>query len=609
MPAVGFRLRPGVVVMGGLIALAAVAARPSWTLPLGRVSPQPGSPASYTVTQRGPLPNGDASAALALNASGAVTGYALTGGVPHAFVWRLGDGMSDLGTLPGDSRSVGTGINVDGEVCGTSQGSGSHAFVWTEAEGMRALPPLATGMDAWALGINAAGEVAGSSSYVGPGGELRSAAVAWSASGRIRLIPVLDPALAGSASVATAINDAGQVTGYQAIGGRGSSRFQPFVWDAVDGLKLLARTTSAGGRPLANNASGQVLGLSSGAGAALPVSWAPTGRGTILSRMSALPSGGPLAEDLGGINDAGQIVYSRNGPSGSAAMRFQEGAATDLNALLGPGAPVRLSTAAAINAGGQIGGAALNRAGMHHRAYLLTPIVAAAAEGDEIGALGQTPVNLGLARTYVILSKAGITTTGTTTIIGHLGVSPIASTAMTGFGLIMDSTGQFSTSSKVTGKIYAANYASPTPSNLTTAVSNMLTAYNDAAGRKNPTRTELGAGNIGGKTIGPGLYKWSSNVSIPSNVTLNGPSTGVWIFQIAGTLNVSSGKRVVLQGGALARNIFWQVAGQTTLGTTSVFNGTILDKTAVVIKTGARLNGRALAQTAVTLDANAIRRP
>ena len=90
-------------------------------------------------------------------------------------------------------------------------------------------------------------------------------------------------------------------------------------------------------------------------------------------------------------------------------------------------------------------------------------------------------------------------------------------------------------------------------------------------------------------------------MTIPTNVTLTGSSTSVWIFQIAGTLNISSGKRVILSGGAHARNIFWQVAGQTSLGTTSVFNGNILGKTAIVIKTGAKLNGRALAQTAVTL--------
>jgi hypothetical protein len=104
-------------------------------------------------------------------------------------------------------------------------------------------------------------------------------------------------------------------------------------------------------------------------------------------------------------------------------------------------------------------------------------------------------------------------------------------------------------------------------------------------------------------TLKPGVYKWSSAVTIPTNVTLSGDQNGVWIFQIAGTLSESSGKSVILKGGAEAKNIFWQVAGATTLGTNSTFNGNILDKTNIALQTGVKLNGRALAQTAVTLDA------
>ena len=216
-------------------------------------------------------------------------------------------------------------------------------------------------------------------------------------------------------------------------------------------------------------------------------------------------------------------------------------------------------------------------------------------------------VDLGAAGDFVILSKAGISNTGPTTIVGNIGVSPIASTAITGFALKLAPNGTFATSTKVNGRVYAASYAAPTPANLTTAVRDMQTAYNDAAGRLNPRATELGSGNIGGMTIRPGLYKWSSGVTIPTNVVLLGGENAVWIFQIAGTLNISSGKRVILQGGAQAKNIFWQVAGKTTIGTTAVFNGNILDKTAIAIMTGARLNGKALAQTAVTLQANPVR--
>jgi len=221
-------------------------------------------------------------------------------------------------------------------------------------------------------------------------------------------------------------------------------------------------------------------------------------------------------------------------------------------------------------------------------------------------AASPAPVNLGTAGNFVILSKAGISTTGTTKITGNIGVSPIAATAITGFGLVLDNTGTFSRSNLVTGKVYAANYKSPTPAMLTTAVRDMQTAYTNAAGRAAGV-TELGSGKIGGLTLTPGVYRWSSNVTIPKDVALSGSQNAVWIFQIAGTLGISSGKKVILQGGAQYKNIFWQVAGATTLGTGSTFNGIILAKTNIAIKTGAVLNGKALAQTAVTLDANTIK--
>ena len=224
-------------------------------------------------------------------------------------------------------------------------------------------------------------------------------------------------------------------------------------------------------------------------------------------------------------------------------------------------------------------------------------------------AAGPATVNLGSAGDFVILTKSGISTTGATSITGDIGVSPISATAMTGFGLTIDASNTFSTSALVTGKAYAADYMSPTPAKMVTAINDMETAYTDAAGRINPTATELGAGNIGGMTLAPGLYKWSTGVTIPTDVTLSGGANDVWIFQIAQTLTVSSSVKVVLSGGAQASNIFWQVAGQTTLGTGSNFSGNILDQTAIVLNTGATLNGRALAQTAVTLDADIVSIP
>ena len=216
-----------------------------------------------------------------------------------------------------------------------------------------------------------------------------------------------------------------------------------------------------------------------------------------------------------------------------------------------------------------------------------------------------SPIDLGTAGDFVILAKSGISTTGTTSVVGDIGVSPAAATFITGFGLALDSLGTFSTSSLVAGKVYAADYAPPTPANMTTAISNMEAAYTDAAGRAADV-TELGGGTIGGYTLVPGVYNWSSNVTIPTDLTLSGGAGDVWIFQIAGTLDISSAKKVILSGGAQASNIFWQVAGTTTLGTTSEFKGTILDQTLIAMQTGATLDGRALAQTAVTLDSNAV---
>ena len=221
-------------------------------------------------------------------------------------------------------------------------------------------------------------------------------------------------------------------------------------------------------------------------------------------------------------------------------------------------------------------------------------------------ALGPSSINLGSAGNFTVLAKSGISTTGATSITGNIGVSPAAATFITGFGLIASTDTTYSTTPIVVGNVYAASYTSPTPTVLTTAISDMQTAYTDGAGRSNPTATELGAGNIGGLTITPGLYKWGTGVTILSNVTLSGGANDVWIFQVAGTLTVSSGVQVILSGGAQASNVFWIVADQATIGTTADFNGTILDQTAIVLNTGARLNGKALAQTAVTFDANTV---
>lgn len=214
-------------------------------------------------------------------------------------------------------------------------------------------------------------------------------------------------------------------------------------------------------------------------------------------------------------------------------------------------------------------------------------------------------VNLGTAGDFVILAKSGISTVPTSAVTGNVGVSPSAASFLTGFSLTADATNVFATSPQLIGKAYASDYAPPTPSKLTTAVGDMQLAFTDAAGRA-PDVTELGAGNIGGKTIGPGVYKWGTSVLITSDVTLAGGATDVWIFQVAQDLTMSSATKVILTGGALAKNIFWQVAGLVDLGTTAHAEGVILSQTGITLRTGASINGRLLAQTAVTIDGSTV---
>jgi len=244
---------------------------------------------------------------------------------------------------------------------------------------------------------------------------------------------------------------------------------------------------------------------------------------------------------------------------------------------------------------------------MSNRFIMLIAAIALVAAAEAVGT-----VNLGTAANYVILAKTGITTTGVTAIKGNIGISPAAATAMTGFGLILDSGGTFSTSSVVSapGKIYAANYASPTPSILTTAVGDMETAYTDAAGRPPPNTLNLGGGALNGQVISAGLYTWTTPVSVGGTVTINGGSGDIWIFQIPGTLTFNSGSQILLTGGAKCEHVFWQVAGQITFGSTSATKGIFLGKTGAVFNSGATLScGRVLAQTAVTMIGNSITKP
>ena len=198
------------------------------------------------------------------------------------------------------------------------------------------------------------------------------------------------------------------------------------------------------------------------------------------------------------------------------------------------------------------------------------------------------PPALGAAGGFVVLAGSTVTSTGATALTGDLGVSP--GSAVTGFppGIL-------------TGTKHAANPTSAA------AMAALTIAYNDAAGRTLAPVTV--AGNLGGQTLPPGLYKSTSSLAISSgNLTLDaqGDANAVFIFQIASTLTTTSGRAVILSGGAKAANVFWQVGSSATLGTTSAFKGTIMANQSITLNTGATLEGRALARIgAVTLAGNA----
>jgi len=203
------------------------------------------------------------------------------------------------------------------------------------------------------------------------------------------------------------------------------------------------------------------------------------------------------------------------------------------------------------------------------------------------------PVALGGADPFVVLAGSAVTSTGLTSVTGDLGVSP--GTVVSGFG-----------PGVIVGTIHAGDPAAAT------AIADLTTAYNDAAGRT-LCRITVAAPNLGGQTLVPGLYWSGASLEITSGtLTLDagGDPSAVFIFQSASTLTTTSGLGIVLAGGAKASNVFWQVGSSATIGTNSAFFGTIMADQAVTLNTGASLNGRALARiAAVSLDGNVIVKP
>lgn len=226
---------------------------------------------------------------------------------------------------------------------------------------------------------------------------------------------------------------------------------------------------------------------------------------------------------------------------------------------------------------------------------------------DATSPKGPAPVILGAAGDYVILAKSAVSNVPTSVVTGNIGLSPAAASFITGFSLTREGTKW--TSPQVIGGVFAADSDPPTPTDLTTVINNMQTAYTDAAGRPTPDALNLEGGAIGGLTITPGLYKWTSTVTIPSDVEISGAQDDVWIFQITGDLKISSAQSITLSGGAQARNIFWQVAGSVDIGATSHAEGIVLSKTTITMGAGASVNGRLFAQTAVDIASSTVTAP
>jgi hypothetical protein len=224
-------------------------------------------------------------------------------------------------------------------------------------------------------------------------------------------------------------------------------------------------------------------------------------------------------------------------------------------------------------------------------------------------AFAVSSVNLGTAENFVVLSRSGISNIGSSAVAGDVGANFSGGAVFSGFESALDASGQFATSAMVNGKLFASGFIVPTPATLVSATSDMETAYNDAMVRSFPTATGKAGGEIGGLNFTPGLYKWNTNVVINSDIILPGGAEDVWIFQVRENLSLGQGAKIILTDGALAKNVFWQVEGQTALAPQSVFAGNLLGQGAISADTGARIDGRVFSMAAVTLNTNVITRP
>ena len=212
-------------------------------------------------------------------------------------------------------------------------------------------------------------------------------------------------------------------------------------------------------------------------------------------------------------------------------------------------------------------------------------------------------IDLGIVDSFAVMAYTSIDSSPTSSIAGKVGLKP-------GIRSLIN----LNAATEVSGghnEIYAGDDVGDSADYLNFARENLIAAYKEATLRQvDKDKIEAYAGNPGGKILPPGIYRWSNGVTISSDMILEGNDTDVYIFQITGDMHVDPKVRVILSGGIRPKNIFWQVSGKVTLGSTSVVQGNIMSQLSLEMKNLAHLNGRALVKNGkIILTQSTINKP
>ena len=350
------------------------------------------------------------------------------------------------------------------------------------------------------------------------------------------------------------------------------------VAGAVDVVRIVQGQTTTGTYALSNiNTATGLIQVGINANLQNPLLVAITGATATMTQGSVQALTASVSNYAGGV----VYVWYANGVSVSTGATYNFGASQPLGYY-------RLDVVAFSADGTQAGSATTN-------VQILTaspPLVALATSGN-----------------YTVLATSGITIGAGVSVAGNVGLNMVSG-GLSGFAEVMDASNTYATSSLVSGRVYASDYAAPTPAALTTAHSDMTAAYNDAAGRLTPNGTNLGSGELGGMTFTPGLYKWTTAALITNDITLNGGPDDVWIFQVNGALSMAASTTIHLTGGANPKNIFWQSVGAFSMGATSTFKGIVLSNGVISLGANDTIDGRFFGQSTVTIgDGTTVTQP